>query len=193
MNRDFGINQGLVEELFLEWCANPSSVPEQWREFFDALPPEDQPTLTSAGAVYAPDLTGDQDHDSASREGNGHRTPGQSVFLQPTEEQIHFVDRRVGERTGPESRGQGSVPPTDAVLAGYELQGRVTALMNAYRVRGHLYARLDPLGLDVVDPHELMLERYGLDQVDPETIISTGDFAGPKNLPVGELVRRLEE
>ena len=193
MNRDFGVNQGLVEELFLEWCANPSSVPVEWREFFDALPPEDQPTLTSAGAVHAPDLTGDQRHDTDSGEGNGHPRPGPSVFLQPTEEQIHFVDRRVGEREGPESRGRGSVPPTDAVLAGYELQGRVSALMNAYRVRGHLYAKLDPLDINALDPHELMLERYGLDKVDPETVINTGDFAGPQNLPLGELVRRLEE
>ena len=45
MNRDFGVNQGLVEELFLQWCANPSSVPDEWRAYFDDLPPEEQPEL----------------------------------------------------------------------------------------------------------------------------------------------------
>jgi 2-oxoglutarate dehydrogenase E1 component len=191
MNRDFGINQGLVEELFLRWCANPSSVPDEWRQFFDELPPEEQPELTSAGAVYAP--RGDDEEHGENGAGNG-QTPKTSLFLPPTAEVVHFVDRRGSERAGPDKRGQMvSVPPTKEVLAGYELQGRVSALLNAYRVRGHLYAQVDPLGLEKPPGDELNLKRYGLERVDPETVISTGDFSGPPNLPMGELIRRLEE
>ena len=34
MSIDFGVNQGLVEENFLKWAANPSSVDESWRSYF---------------------------------------------------------------------------------------------------------------------------------------------------------------
>ena len=34
---DFGVNQGLVEEMFFRWAANPSSVDDAWRLFFDGL------------------------------------------------------------------------------------------------------------------------------------------------------------
>ncbi len=177
MNRDFGINQGLVEELFLRWCANPSSVPDEWRQYFDGLPPEEQPELTSPGAVYAPKL--DEDGKQGSNGGNG-ASPRTSLFLPPTAEVVHFVDRRGSDRAGPGMRGEMlSVPPTKEVLAGYELQGRVSALLNAFRVRGHLYAKVDPLDLERPPGDELLLKHYGLERVDPDTVISAGDFSGP--------------
>ena len=74
-----------------------------------------------------------------------------------------------------------------------ELQARVSALMNAYRVRGHLFAKVDPLGLWEHPPFELSLEDYGLDKVDPSTIFNTGSMAGPDELPLAEIVRRLNE
>ena len=42
---------------------------------------------------------------------------------------------------------------------------RALMLIRAYRVRGHLYAKLDPLGLKDLPPTELALERYGLAHV----------------------------
>jgi 2-oxoglutarate dehydrogenase complex dehydrogenase (E1) component-like enzyme len=35
---DFGVNQGLVEEMFLAWMSNPTAVEPAWREYFDRLP-----------------------------------------------------------------------------------------------------------------------------------------------------------
>jgi 2-oxoglutarate dehydrogenase complex dehydrogenase (E1) component-like enzyme len=46
---DFGVNQGLVEEMFLAWMSNPTAVEPAWREYFDRLPQADWPQLTSAG------------------------------------------------------------------------------------------------------------------------------------------------
>ena len=50
-----------------------------------------------------------------------------------------------------------------------EYQERVTALVQGYRVRGHRFADLDPLGLYKPDQSELSLERFGLAEVDPDT------------------------
>ncbi|MEM9191991.1 MAG: 2-oxoglutarate dehydrogenase E1 component [Myxococcota bacterium] len=185
---DFGVNQGLVEELFLRYCANPGSVPEEWRSYFDALPLEDQPELTSAGSIAAVD--------AGPNGGNGHAGGDPSLrpsaFLPPTAEIVPFVDRR-REDLGEEARGRTSFPPSSELLRANELQGRVSALVNAFRVRGHLFANLDPLGISQPPPEELFLERYGLDRVDLNTVFSTGDMAGPRTLPLGEILDRLKE
>ncbi|MEO0326170.1 MAG: 2-oxoglutarate dehydrogenase E1 component, partial [Myxococcota bacterium] len=112
--------------------------------------------------------------------GNGATgEPSLSVYMPPDTEQLPFVDRR-------------STPPSAEVLAANELQGRLTALINAYRVRGHLYADLDPLGLrSGPADHELFLERFGLAGVDPNTVFSTGDMAGPATATLQEIIDRL--
>jgi 2-oxoglutarate dehydrogenase E1 component len=60
-------------------------------------------------------------------------------------------------------------------------------------MRGHRFADLDPLGLTQVDKSELSLERFGLADVDQNTMFATGNFAGDTQLPLREIVRRLKE
>jgi multifunctional 2-oxoglutarate metabolism enzyme len=35
-NMDFGVNQALVEELYLRFRENPQAVDETWRRYFEA-------------------------------------------------------------------------------------------------------------------------------------------------------------
>jgi 2-oxoglutarate dehydrogenase E1 component len=199
MRRDFGVNQALVEELFLKWAENPASVDDAWRRYFDRLPVADWPRITSVGALLAPPEA--VPPAPARENGNGQSNggelrlgpvefrelaPSRLPSLPPTAEQVPFVDRRAGER-------RESFPATREVLAANELQGRVSALVNAYRVRGHLFASLDPLGLETKPADEFFLERYGLSDVDPDTQFATGDLAGPPTLSLREIVRRLRE
>ncbi|MFW5877105.1 MAG: 2-oxoglutarate dehydrogenase E1 component [Myxococcota bacterium] len=203
MDRDFGVNQALVEELFLKWAENPASVDDAWRSYFDRLPMAEWPRITSAGAIAAPPEAvpaagGGGASRERERDGNGNgRAAGRVEFreatagalmpsLPPTAEVLPFIDRRTTDR-------RASFSPTREVLAANELQGRVSALVNAYRVRGHLFADLDPLGLQDKAPDELFLERYGLAEVDEDTVFATGDLAGPPTLPLREIVRRLRE
>jgi 2-oxoglutarate dehydrogenase E1 component len=80
------------------------------------------------------------------------------------------------------------------VLAANELQARLSALINAYRVRGHLFANLDPLGLHRGPPKdEFVLQRYGLAHVDPDTIFATGNLAGPATEPLRSVLERLKD
>ena len=199
---DFGVNQGLVEEQFLAWMSNPSAVDPAWRKYFERLPQEEWPQLTSAGTVSAPpELNGGSASATAADVPSAPlpvraplaelsramgRAASPSVFFPPDTENLPFLD----DANHP---ARASFPPSSELLAATQLQARLSALVNAYRVRGHLYAQLDPLGLRDKPGTELFLERYGLDLVDPETIFSTGDMAGPPNLPLGEIVRRLNE
>lgn len=58
-------------------------------------------------------------------------------------------------------------------------QARVAQLVNAYRVRGHLRAQVDPLGLrEQVEHPELTLEYYGLSKGDLELEFATAPLYG---------------
>ncbi|MEM6960130.1 MAG: thiamine pyrophosphate-dependent enzyme, partial [Myxococcota bacterium] len=200
MSRDFGVNQALVEDIFLKWLANPKNVDASWQEFFASLPPQDWPDLTSHGQIPAPLIeppkrrsessggtssggTGDVDAPYRHPRSSGDYLPS----LPPTAELVPFIADSTRQRATT------SFPPTHDVLAANELQGRVSALVNAYRVRGHLFADLDPLRLQSQLPNEFLLEHYGLADVDLSTIFSTGDMAGPATMTLGEIVQKLNE
>ena len=93
-------------------------------------------------------------------------------------------------------RSRSSIPPpdmADAVLAVASVQGRVYSMVNMYRSRGHLYAHLDPLGMQSSSPKELQLENFGLTADDLETPFPAGDLAGPAVATLREIVARCEE
>ncbi|MDH3653133.1 MAG: 2-oxoglutarate dehydrogenase E1 component [Myxococcales bacterium] len=204
MTADFGVNQGLVEEQFLKWVDNPLAVDEAWRAYFESLAPTDWPQISSAGTIMAPvTATGLRSPAPQPSDGNGSPAPAapravtqvdgteavggvrNSVLLPPTAETPL-------EPVFPELRT--SFPPSPELLAANELQARLSALINAYRVRGHLYADLDPLGLHRKPPKdEFVLKRYGLAHVDPETIFATGNLAGPPNESLRSVLARLKD
>ncbi|MFW2388282.1 MAG: 2-oxoglutarate dehydrogenase E1 component [Polyangiales bacterium] len=209
MTADFGVNQGLVEEQFLKWVDNPLAVDEAWRSYFESLAPTDWPQISSAGTIMAPiTAVGLPSPLPLSSDGNGAtpaRTaaeapsaeqnaevvqPRDSIFLPPTAETS--LDPVLPDN--PAIIARTSFPPSSEVLAANELQARLSALINAYRVRGHLFANLDPLGLNRRLPEEdFVLKRYGLDHVDPETIFATGNFAGPPTETLGSVIARLKD
>jgi 2-oxoglutarate dehydrogenase E1 component len=198
MTADFGVNQGLVEEQFLKWVGNPLAVDPAWRTYFESLAPIDWPQISSAGTVMAPvtaagllspvRLPSDGNGSAArpaSAELDDEEGVRNSVFLPPTTETTLAP-------VIPE--GRTSFPPSSEVLAANELQARLSALINAYRVRGHLFANYDPLGLHQPPAQaEFVLKRYGLAHVDPDTIFSTGDLAGPKTQTLRAVLERLKD
>jgi 2-oxoglutarate dehydrogenase E1 component len=68
-------------------------------------------------------------------------------------------------------------------------QAGVLRLINAYRVRGHQRARLDPLGLsERPEVPDLELEFHSLSEADLDTEFHTGSLAAPDRLPLREIV-----
>ena len=68
-------------------------------------------------------------------------------------------------------------------------QAGVLRLINAYRVRGHQQAKLDPLQLSEPRPvPDLELGFHSLEETDLETRFHTGSLAAPDNLPLAEIV-----
>lgn len=184
MTLDFGINTGLVEELYAQYLENPESVDANWRSYFDAQASATpgRARLLRGGSVAPP---------AASYGANGNGVNGHGT-AKPT-----AVD------------GDGSVngalrsPPAEAtaprahdadVLAEAAIQARVYKLLNAYRVRGHLFAHLDPLGTPPSAPPELDLRNFDLSPEDLDKPFPTIDLAGAGAVQtLREIIQRLEE
>ena len=71
------------------------------------------------------------------------------------------------------------------------LQERVDQLIRNYRVRGHMAAQLDPLGIPRATPPELDVEFYGFTEQDLDRRFSCEAMCGGDTLPLREIVNRL--
>src|SRR5690606_22146497 len=74
---------------------------------------------------------------------------------------------------------QAGVSEQERRLARDARQDRVARLVQAYRMRGHLYANLDPLGIRTVpaEPH-FPLDRFGLEASDLDKTVTAGGLRG---------------
>jgi 2-oxoglutarate dehydrogenase E1 component len=82
----------------------------------------------------------------------------------------------------------------ETVFAATELQSRVAQLVNAYRVRGHLFADVDPLD-NAPDAHpELELANFGLTEADLDKTFSTAGMSGlPERATLRQIIDHLGE
>ncbi|GAV19802.1 2-oxoglutarate dehydrogenase E1 component [Mariprofundus micogutta] len=75
-----------------------------------------------------------------------------------------------------------------------EYPSRAIYLIQAYRMHGHMHAELDPLHLNPrPSSPELDLAYYGLSEADLDQMFPTGDLTGDHQMPLGEIVKLLEE
>ncbi len=131
-----GGNLTYLDELFEQYLADPNSIPNQWRDYFDTLPRVE-------GAV-----AGDLSHQTV-----------QAQFLLMAKDRNRAV-----------SAGSASVS------ADFDRkQVQVQRLINAYRIRGHQRATLDPLGL-MTRSHvpDLELRFHDLNEADLDTSFQVG-------------------
>ncbi|HEY2029050.1 MAG TPA: 2-oxoglutarate dehydrogenase E1 component [Myxococcales bacterium] len=169
-DRDFGVNQVFVEDQYDRWRQNPAAVDENWQKYFTKL--YGQPLQTSAWSQPPPITDATRlrappvDGEAVSSNGNGNG--------------IAFSGIEVA-------------PPDLERLRTEEMQEKVAELINAYRIRGHLFANLDPLGMLRPPPPELGLEHFGLSEDDMDRTFAAGDFApGSSELTLREIVARLQ-
>ena len=86
-----------------------------------------------------------------------------------------------------EVSGDGAVRELEMAL----LQDRVDQLIRAYRVRGHLVAKIDPLGMPRPHLPELDPEYYGFTEADMDRPFSTDTIRGPDVLTLRGILDRL--
>jgi 2-oxoglutarate dehydrogenase E1 component len=73
------------------------------------------------------------------------------------------------------------------------LQYNVSLLVRNYRVRGHLKAKVNPLGNPPVKLPEMEPEYYGMTDEDLDLLFNFGHISGQKALPLREIIQILKE
>jgi 2-oxoglutarate dehydrogenase E1 component len=154
----YGSNAAFIEGLHEKWAADPGSVSAEWRAFFDQL-------KDNAAQV------------TASAQAGGW---GRKDVAEPTEQTAVFDGRWPAPKPDPKAVARPGAAPAvaapaaapaavsaDAVRAAAHDSIRVLMLIRAYRVRGHLQANLDPLGIEQpIENPELTPEFYGFTGAD---------------------------
>jgi 2-oxoglutarate dehydrogenase E1 component len=168
MFEQFGVNAGYVEELHALYQQSPQAVDESWRLFFEGM---------ADGAAETP-----------------ARTNGANVLHIARDLPAPRIDFE--QRQAPANGFTRAPPATQAesVLAAGVMQGRVYQLLNAYRVHGHLFAHVDPLGTPPEAAPELDLKNFGLREEDLDLTFSTVGIAGlPERATLRQIIAHLDE
>jgi 2-oxoglutarate dehydrogenase E1 component len=167
-----GANAAFLGEQYARWASNPGSVDPSFADLFDAMDDDARAVLADvAGASWAPHETPNGDSpNGAAPNGttpNGTTTQAPAIVPMQTNEQVRAA--------------------TIASL-------RALMLIRSYRVRGHLEARLDPLGLQIPTPHaELDPRTYGFTNADLDRPIFIDNVLGRETATLREITRILRD
>ncbi len=152
----YGTNANYIEELYARYKTEPGAIDEAWSEVFDDLADDEASILAELASARAtrrvqalddePEGFGFPPNGGDGRAASGH--DGATVW----------------------ERGPAPPPGSRASVAEFALARdsiRILMMIRAYRVRGHLAADLDPLGLDARRRHpELDPKSYGFTEED---------------------------
>ncbi|MFO1113189.1 MAG: hypothetical protein U1E35_04740 [Rhodospirillales bacterium] len=162
-----GANAPYIADLYVRYVENPSSVDPSWASFFSELHEDARTVLSEArGASWGP--SGD--------EGNG----GEAAAAAPP------ATLPAGAPSPRPSLADSRTAIIDSV--------RALMLIRVYRVRGHLMARFDPLGLEGRKYHpELDPTTYGFSDADMDRPIFLDNVLGLETATLRHIVQVLRE
>ncbi len=131
-----GNSSEFIEELYSQYVQNPESISSEWKEFFDGLKDKKEEIVNTA--------------------------KGPSWARKKTRKNIHKNGKEL-EKKDQEIKEQNVDFSTTKEISNNSI--RASTLVRAYRIRGHLLANLDPLGLQKRKEHpELNAETYGFNK-----------------------------
>ena len=145
----YGANAVFIEELYQRYLKSPTSVDASWQRFFASL--GDAPVAKRSWDQAPSAVIGQPDPDAPA---------------------APKADAKSGAKAAP--------APDAATLQKEALAAlQAQALIRAYRVRGHLLATLDPLGIEKPKMHaDLDPASYGFSAADDDRSIYLGGNLG---------------
>jgi 2-oxoglutarate dehydrogenase E1 component len=171
-----GGNAAYIEDLYARYEKNPSSVDESWRVFFEQMKGEDR------GAI------------EKSAKGPSWKKPGWPLIANG--ELVAALDGNwaateiaVGNKLKSKAASKGVELSEADVQQATRDSVKALMMIRAFRMRGHLEAKLDPLGLEPEAPHpELDPASYGFAEADLDRKIFIDHVLGLEFASVREMV-----
>jgi 2-oxoglutarate dehydrogenase E1 component len=165
----YGGNAAFVEDLYRRWASDPDSVEPSWRAFFSSL--QDRVDEIRAKPAWTkPPVSGPRPEWLSAIDG-----------LWPAVEAK--IEKGVQARA-PAAAG------ADAIRAATLDSLRAIMMIRAYRMRGHLRANLDPLGIAITpgDASELDPATYGFTEADYDRPIFLDYVLGLESATLREIL-----
>ena len=161
-----GHNAEYLEQMYARYANDPAAVDESWQAFFKALGDDEISVKKEAsGPSWArsdwPPMPGDDLHGALTGEWAPEevKSAGDKIRAKAAEKGVEVSDDQIKR----------------AVLDSI----RALMIIRAYRIRGHLDADLDPLGLRAHEPHpELDPKSYGFTEADMDRPIFIDNVLG---------------
>jgi 2-oxoglutarate dehydrogenase E1 component len=163
-----GHNAEYIEQLYAKYASDPGAVDDSWRDFFKALgdTPADARAEAAGPSWARPDWPPHpNDELTAALDGQWPADPKEA--------------KAAGDKIKAKAEEKG-VGLTQEQLRHAVLDSiRALMIIRAYRIRGHLVADLDPLGMRDQTPHpELDPKSYGFEEKDMDRPIFIDNVLG---------------
>jgi len=164
-----GVSPSFVEALYKQFAADPGSVEPSWRNWFQGL------EATAGGPSWQ------------RRNWPPVETDALTAALDPT--QMAPAPKPTKGKPAPVAAPTAAAAPSLADVAQAANDSiRALMLIRTYRVRGHLAANLDPLGLEKREsPADLSPEYYGFTGEDLDRPVFLGGALGLESASVREV------
>jgi len=162
----FGSNAAYLADLYDQYLADPSSVDASWAELFADLRGDAEAILE--------EVDGPGWGQARRNGGNGHAANGKAN----------------GNGAAAKAAG-GATAGVDAASVRAATLDSIRALMliRAFRIRGHLYANLDPLGIAEIEYHpELDYKTYGFTDDDLDRPIFIDNVLGMETATLRQIM-----
>ena len=154
----YGANAAYIEQLYAQYVDDPSSLSADWRNFFDEV---GDPAQAAKQAANGPAWT-NKNWPKAKSDELISALDGDWAKIEPA------IKSKLEKKGKAASEGAPASGATQEQI-NQQVQDSIKALMmiRAYRIRGHLAANLDPLGIEKPKEHpELDPKTYGFMEAD---------------------------
>jgi 2-oxoglutarate dehydrogenase E1 component len=171
----YGGNGAYVEDLYARYEADPNAVDAEWRAFFESMKddPRDVEKIARGPSWKRPDWP----------------QLARGELVAALDGDWGGVDKAVGDKLRAKAQVRGVDLNAADVQRATRDSVRALMLIRAYRVRGHLHANLDPLGLEPRGDHEELDPRsYGFSEADYDRKIFLDHVLGLEFASLREIV-----
>ena len=176
----YGGNASYVEELQAQYEKDPDSVDAEWRSFFDSLKDDSDDVIRNARG--------------ASWKKPGWPIVANGELVSALDGNWALVEKHIERKVKAKAAESGAEVGETEIHQQTRDSVRAIMMIRAYRMRGHLHANLDPLGLakPLEDYNELSPENYGFTEADYDRPIFIDNVLGLEFATVREMLDILQ-